>query len=70
MFAVGITGVRRGTLILVSVKEYLCLEAGDAEGEFEEVCKREGTLQLSLAGRLELWAQQWDPINTLKKQDT
>lgn len=54
MFAVGITGVRRGTLILVSVKEYLCLEDGDAEGEFEEVCKREGTLQLSLAGRLEL----------------
>lgn len=54
MFAVGITGVRRGTLILDSVKEYLRLEAREAEEEFEEICGREGTLQMSLAGTLEL----------------
>lgn len=54
IFAVGITGVRRGTLSLDSVKDDLCLEGRDAEGEFEEVCKTEGTLQMSLAGLLEL----------------
>lgn len=54
MFSVGITGVRRGTLILDSVNEYLRLEARDAEYEYEEVCGREGTLQMSLAGMLEL----------------
>jgi len=54
MFAVGITGVRRGTLILDSVKDDLRLEARDADKELEEVCKREGTVQMSLAGTLEL----------------
>lgn len=54
IFAVGITGVRRGTLILDSVKDDLCLEGRDAVEEFEEVCKREGTLQMSLAGTPEL----------------
>lgn len=54
MFAVGITGVRRGTFILGSVKDDRCLEARDAKEEFEEACRREGTLQMSLAGMLEL----------------
>lgn len=54
MFAVGITGVRRGTLILDSVKDDLRLEARDADKEPEDVCRREGTVQTSLAGTLEL----------------
>jgi len=72
MFAVGITGVRRGTLILDSVKDDLRLEARDADKELEEVCKREGTVQMSLAGTLELWAQHCTPeiVIPLKKQYT
>lgn len=69
MFAVGITGVRRGTLILDSVKDDLRLEARDADKEPEDVCRREGTVQTSLAGTLELWVQPCTPeiIIPLKK---